>query len=310
MPTVGDGNAMDVDVDNGTHRPTFDTTPDPASLGEDEYLGDFDLSDIVDRSKSGKGRRKKGPLINKNKKNIVVDTEVLAQEIHAGRYPTMSRFHGEHDEHCCLCRKASETPLINCDFCKNSVHQLCLDKRMLLKDPQVVLRESEPDDAPMCHECINACLFRRWRAENRRVTKWQHELAKAGLGDVPDAASLREEVNLKGGKVNDGDDDDDVTGVMGADDEKPTYEACPDGGPGGLICCSYCTAAYSRFLSNTAKEMEAQSVSRIGQEVSEILELLADAKSRLGRASDVSQSNEERRGLLDPNQTAHSAEHS
>jgi hypothetical protein len=53
--------------------------------------------------------------------------------------------------------------------------------------------------------------------------------------------------------------------------------------------------------------MEAQTVSKVGQEVSEILELLEDAKQRLQRASYVSQSNEERRGILDQNQTAHDA---
>ena len=112
---------------------------------------------------------------------------------------------------------------------------------------------------------------------------------------MPEAARLTEEVDLKEG---DGEE------LMGGDGE-PTYTPCPNGGPGGLICCSYCTASYSRFLSNTAKEMEAQSVSRIGHEVSDILELLADAKLRLQRAAEVTQSNEERRGLLDRNQTTH-----
>lgn len=161
---------------------------------------------------------------------------------------------------------------------------------------QVVMRESEPHDAPMCHECIYLCLVRRARAEGRRVTKWQHELSKAGLENVPEAADLTEEVNLRG-----------IEGTGGkAPDDDPTYDPCPDGGPGGLICCSYCTAAYSRFLSNTATEMEAQTVARVGQEVSEILELLEDAKQRLLRAADVSQTNEERRSLLDKNQSAHS----
>jgi hypothetical protein len=141
------------------------------------------------------------------------------------------------------------------------------------------------------------------------MNKWQHELAKAGLGNVPEAASLREEVNLNQVKVEEGanaDDEKVVGGGMAKDDTTPTtYEPCPDGGPGGLICCSYCTAAYSRFLVNTAKEMEAQSVSRVGQEVSEILEMLEDAKQRLQRASYVSQSNEDRRSLLEQNQTAH-----
>ena len=172
---------------------------------------------------------------------------------------------------------------------------------MLGKDPQVVIRENEPHDAAMCHECISVCMFRRSRAESRRIIKWQHELSKAGLEHAPEAASLKEEVNIK-------DNEGAIDGPEGETsvDDEPTYRPCPDGGPGGLICCSYCTAAYSRFLSNTAKEMEAQSVAGVGQEVSEILELLADAKQRLQRAADVTQSNEERRELLERNQGSHS----
>ena len=237
-------------------------------------------------------RRRKQIIINKKKQYQIIDTQVLAAECDSGRYPSINRYHGDHDVHCTICNVSDDVPLINCDYCKNSVHQLCLDKRMLGKDPQVIIRENEPDDTPMCHVCISTCLFRRWRAENRRSMKWQHELAKAGLGGIPEAANLTEEINLKDDTLSDGDLD------------KPSYEPCPDGGPGGLICCSYCTAAYSRFLSNTAKEMEAQTVSRVGQEVSEILELLEDAKQRLQRASSVSQSNEVRRGLLEINQSA------
>lgn len=241
-------------------------------------------------------------MISKHKKCVVIDTQVLATECDSGRYPTVKRFCGEHAKQCNLCKKYGDAPLINCDYCENSVHQLCLDKRMLLKDPQVIIRQNEPDDTPMCHKCISMCLFRRWRAETRRVTKWQHELTKAGLGSVPKAASLEEEVKLKGSEMH---GDDHVEGVM--EDDEPTYQSCPDGGPGGLICCAFCTAAYSRFLSNTAEEMEAQSVSRVGQEVSDIMELLGDAKQRLERASDVSNQNEDRRLLLNKNQSAHSA---
>mmetsp|Transcript_20254 Transcript_20254/g.31898 ORF Transcript_20254/g.31898 Transcript_20254/m.31898 type:complete len:175 (-) Transcript_20254:194-718(-) len=166
-----------------------------------------------------------------------------------------------------------------------------MDKRMLLKDPQVIIRESEPHDMLMCHECIAVCMFRRSRAENRRMVKWQHELSKTGLEIAPEAASLKEEVNIQDG----------ANGETRAVEE-PTFKPCPNDGPGGLICCSYCTAAYSRFLSNTAKEMEIQSIAGVGQEVSEMLELLEDAKQRLRRSSEVSQSNEERRSLLEKSQ--------
>ncbi|KAL3806087.1 hypothetical protein ACHAXA_006993 [Cyclostephanos tholiformis] len=287
---------------SGDHHGTgfeFDNNFD----GPSECLnGDIDaINRSSDVSYSRNICRRKGISISKKKTCIVIDTQVLAAECESGRYPTINRFHGDHDTHCILCKKPDDSTLLNCDFCKNSFHQLCLDKSMLQKDPQVVIRENEPDDTPMCNKCISTCLFRRWRAENRRLTKWQHELAKAGLGSVPEAANLRVEVNLN--KANGTNDYQDVEGV--GEEDKLTYESCPDGGPGGLICCSYCTAAYSRFLSNTAKEMEAQTVARVGQEISEILELLEDAKQRLQRASHVSQSNEERRSILDQNQTAH-----
>lgn len=309
LPTLR--SSYDIDFEN------IDNVPDLMPLDEsfDQLNGSINAVDsntAVSSASPTKSRRaKKGcgglqipasTRLTNGKTCTVIDTQVLAAECEAGRYPSINRFQGKHDVQCTICRKPRKTSLINCDFCKNSYHQLCLDKSMLLKTPQVVLRQNEPDDVPMCNKCISTCLFRRWRAENRRMNKWQHELAKAGLGNVPDAASLREEVNLNQVKVDEGANagDEKVVGEgLAEDDTTPTtYEPCPSGGPGGLICCSYCTTAYSRFLVNTAKEMEAQSVFRVGQEVSEILEMLEDAKQRLQRASYVSQSNEDRRNGL------------
>lgn len=233
---------------------------------------------------------------------VVIDTQVLASECEAGRYPTITSFSGDHDDKCTLCHKPEEdddAPLLECDFCKNSVHQVCLNKAMLRKEPPIVTRESEPHDSQLCHECLTTCLNRRARAETRRIKKWHYELQKAGLENIPAAAGLTEEVNL-----NIGDDNDDTQ--TNQKEDAPTYQACPTGGPGGLICCSYCNASYSRLLSNTAKEMEAQSIARKGQEVSEILELLADAKKRLLVATDLSRSNDERRSLLKNNEGAFS----
>lgn len=233
---------------------------------------------------------------------VVIDTQVLASECEAGRYPTIKLFSGDHDDKCTLCHKPEEddeAPLLECDFCKNSVHQVCLNKAMLRKEPPIVTRESEPHDSQLCHECLTTCLNRRARAETRRIKKWHYELQKAGLENIPAAAGLTEEVNL-----NIGDDNDDTQ--TNQREDAPTYKACPTGGPGGLICCSYCNASYSRLLSNTAKEMEAQSIARKGQEVSEILELLADAKRRLLVATDLSRANDERRSLLKNNEGAFS----
>ncbi len=234
---------------------------------------------------------------------VVIDTQVLASECEAGRYPTINSFSGDHDDTCTLCQKPQEddaAPLLECDFCKNSVHQVCLNKAMLRKEPPIVIREAEPHDSQLCHECLTTCLNRRARAETRRIKKWHYELQKAGLENIPEAAVLTEEVN-----INPTDDENDDTQTNQKEDA-PTYKACPTGGPGGLICCSYCNASYSRLLSNTAKEMEAQSIARKGQEVSEILELLADAKQRLLVATDLSRSNDERRSLLKNNEGAFS----
>jgi len=265
--------------------------------GKENTLEDFDL------------KPKKPPL--------VVDAQALAEECEAGRYPSISRFNGDHEGECVLCRKAdiypdADNPMIECDFCKNAAHQFCIDRKLLQRDPPVVTRESEPHDSLMCHDCISLCLNRRVRAEARRLAKWHHELSKTGLEQnfgapaIPrrkrkrghDVATLEEEVNLEEveGKTNVSDNN--------VNEDSPTYKPCPRGGPGGLICCASCTASYSRTLSNTAKEIEAQSVAKIGQEVNEILELLTDAKRRLRNTTDVSHANSFRRSLFERNERA------
>ncbi|EED94509.1 predicted protein [Thalassiosira pseudonana CCMP1335] len=221
------------------------------------------------------------------KQPVVIDAQVLASECHAGRYPTITRFNGEHKESCVLCDADDDTPLIECDFCERTAHQDCINKVLFNKDQPVIVRESEADDSMMCHECITVTLHRRARAEMRRMTKWNTELAKAGI--LPESANLPREINTC---QSDGD----------LNDDKPTYAVCPSGGPGGLICCSYCSASYSRFLSNTAKEMEAQSLAKAGQDTKQLLELLADAKSRLLSATEVMQTNRMRRELLRNNE--------
>jgi hypothetical protein len=233
-------------------------------------------------------------LYIKGRKNpVVIDSQILVAECDGGRYPTIARFEGDHSTECVLCTRKDaddEDPLVECDFCKNAVHQICLNKKMLNKEPPIIIRELEPHDSVMCHDCMMYCIARRARAESRRTSKWHYELSRVGLSH-PDAANLAEEVDLsKGSAEND------------TDDNTPTYSPCPNGGPGGLICCSHCTASYSRSLSNTAKEMELQSIAKAGQEMNEILDLLADAKQRLLNATDVSQANEFRRKLMRNNE--------
>ena len=52
------------------------------------------------------------------------------------------------------------------------------------------------------------------------------------------------------------------------------------------------------MLSETEKEQEIHMVSKIGQEVSELMELLTDAQIRLQQALDASKGNDKRRQLL------------
>lgn len=78
---------------------------------------------------------------------------------------------------------------------------------------------------------------------------------------------------------------------------KPTYKPCRNGGPGGLICCETCSAAYSRYLSDTSKEMEIQTISKCGRDMSELLELLQDAQLRLRQGLREKEVNTIRRNL-------------
>ena len=80
--------------------------------------------------------------------------------------------------------------------------------------------------------------------------------------------------------------------------EKPRIIGCPEGGPGGLICCASCALAYSSTLDNTTDEFDAQVIARIGEEVEDLRLLLEDAEKRLEKAIFVAQENETRRLLI------------
>lgn len=62
------------------------------------------------------------------------------------------------------------------------------------------------------------------------------------------------------------------------------YETCPNGGPGGLICCEICTKNYSIYLSLTTKDIEQQKTRKVNREVSELLGFLTGAKAKLDEA--------------------------
>lgn len=59
------------------------------------------------------------------------------------------------------------------------------------------------------------------------------------------------------------------------------YDACPNGGPGGLICCAACTKTYSQFLSSTAKDMEVQKIKKMNKDVTELLGFLSGSRSKM-----------------------------
>eukprot|EP00814_Leptocylindrus_danicus_P022483 CAMPEP_0116044868 /NCGR_PEP_ID=MMETSP0321-20121206/27265_1 /TAXON_ID=163516 /ORGANISM="Leptocylindrus danicus var. danicus, Strain B650" /LENGTH=224 /DNA_ID=CAMNT_0003526065 /DNA_START=127 /DNA_END=798 /DNA_ORIENTATION=+ len=73
---------------------------------------------------------------------------------------------------------------------------------------------------------------------------------------------------------------------------------CPEGGPGGLVCCEVCTISYARYLNQTTAEMDAHNVSKVGEEVNELLELLHDAQKRLKAAVNMAQEHEVQRGII------------
>jgi hypothetical protein len=66
-------------------------------------------------------------------------------------------------------------------------------------------------------------------------------------------------------------------------------QACPIGGPGGLICCEDCAKKYSWYLSNTVKDMEMHRTRRNGREVEELLKFLQEGRKTLESAFSLAQ---------------------
>jgi hypothetical protein len=126
----------------------------------------------------------------------VIDTRVFVAEVEAGRYPSIKRYSGLHDNCCAIC-KQTESPsfpgqiqLLPCDFCKQSVHFACIHTKWTVKDP-------EPEDDFLCHSCIQVVIARRNRAEKRRLEKLSGSNATTTLEEVtndPDAIELMEVV--------------------------------------------------------------------------------------------------------------------
>ena len=211
---------------------------------------------------------------------IIVDMRPLVEEVRGGRYPSMKVYNGERLNICFHCKTESDD-VLDCEFCVNSEHLECLKSKVNIREPEV-------DDAFMCHRCLQTVISRRVRAEKRRIEKLNEATKKKeklgeSLAQAKDAAKLKREVTWSQTEF---------------DNYIISYNKCPTGGPGGLICCGACTANYSKLLSDTAKEMEVQTVSGVGREVSELLELLHDAQVRLQQAVDVTNTNSVRRSMI------------
>lgn len=236
-----------------------------------------------------KRRRKKTepPLSIKPSGPVIVDIRPLVEEVRAGRYPSMKVYNGEHINICFHCKNEGDD-VFGCEFCANSEHLECVKSK-------VAIRDLEPDDEFMCHRCIQTVLARRARAERRRLGKL-NEAMKANTASTSTGISLEQAKNAAALKR------EVIWSQSEFDQHVSTYSKCPAGGPGGLICCGACTASYSRFLSETAKEMEVQTLSGVGREVSELLELLHDAQFRLKQALDVRTGNDVKRSMLSRDQ--------
>lgn len=106
---------------NGMHnRSATDSIPDTMPLNGVTC----NTKDVGDSNKNSRKARSKRVMVSKKKNCVVIDTQVLAMECESGRYPTVTRFDGKHEELCTLCKKPGESAPIDCVFCKNTVHQV------------------------------------------------------------------------------------------------------------------------------------------------------------------------------------------
>lgn len=251
--------------------------------------------DNVETTSKKKKKRKKSPLANpKSTTCVVVDIRPLVEEIRAGRYPSMKEYTDDHLNICFACKNKG-SDLYFCEFCENAEHLSCVQSRVTIRDP-------EPDDEFMCHRCIQTVMARRSRAEKRRLQKLDEAMNKTSLKAGANAEMGTGVISTHEAKAVTALKREIVWNQAEFDAHVVSYKKCPSGGPGGLICCAICTANYSRLLSETSKEMDAQTVSSIGREVSELMQLLHDAKERLQQSTDVSNANSIRMSLLNNDQ--------
>jgi hypothetical protein len=70
--------------------------------------------------------------------------------------------------------------------------------------------------------------------------------------------------------------------------ENDSYDrVCPNGRPGGLICCESCSRLYQTYLTRTVQDIEVQRLEKDAAEVKEILGFVADDTQALAAAIDA-----------------------
>ena len=257
----------------------------------------------------------------------------IVDSVNTGRYFTMKKYNGAHDNFCKLCRR-SYGKLYNCEFCKQANHIECLMREM------TIVEWSKKSDF-CCGGCIRVVLGRRRRAARRfakaKKRREQEKIHKEQLKEKADEGDNEAKVELekieekaKPKKRQASDQKKEATPKQSNADSQPAKATrrkkgpapcnsdvpgnsigwnksfldsnmtpCPEGGPGGLVCCAVCAESYSTLLNETTEEMDMKTVAKIGEEVNELVELLNDAKKRLKIAMRVAKDNVKRRCLND-----------
>lgn len=271
LPVTGDSSQMSPPVQTKSSS-TKKTDSSVASSSADE--SSTRKSWIEPPKKKSKNRPPSNPtnVVSDSSNALVIDIRPLMEEVRAGRYPSMKAYTGEHLDICFIC-KTEDKEVYHCEFCCNSEHLVCIQSKL-------TIHNLEPDDEFMCHRCIQTCMSRRNRAERRRQEKLNKASSSTAANSEPKPQIVWNQTN------------DEIDAYIS------TYSKCPNGGSGGLTCCKHCSNAYSRLLAETSKEMEVQTVSSLGREVSELIELLNDAQARLKQVVDVTNLNDVRRSLL------------
>jgi hypothetical protein len=71
---------------------------------------------------------------------------------------------------------------------------------------------------------------------------------------------------------------------MAATPPPPPYTfMCPQGGPGGLICCSSCSTLYTQYLTRTVTELQEQKLQSVGREVRDLIHLTKSTRETLAQ---------------------------